>query len=366
MKRITHMMAWWAVLMFIAAAGCSNEQPGFPPDRSSTAPAGEPGTQHPSEPGAGSPGNTAQPRGVNSDVDPDPGQGEQPVANVGRFERAMTGTLRFPVRLATAADGTIFVADSKTHRVAGYRSGRLVTVISGLDKPLGLAVSNGFLFVGSVGRGSVEVYNLASQRYAYSLGAGEGAFTMPASIAVAPDGVVYVADSREDVIKVFGPDGTLRSTIGERGKQAGQLRFPAAVAVDATRVVVGDQGNHRIQIFGRGGELIQAFGEPIPTEIASTDEFAGRFTRIQGVTLSNDRIYVLDSYHAHIQIFDFNGESLGFVGRRGHCPTCLSLALDVAVDRSGVSGSPDDVRLLVADPDNRRWVTLSTAGEVAP
>ena len=336
MDRFSLKLALALGLALIVGVGCSNERP--------DAPAPGPLTDGP---GAAAP-----------DQRPDTPKVPAPNHNIGYFETSPSGAIGYPVRVASGADGTVYLADIKSSRVLGYLGNRLITAIAGLDGPLGLAVHGDLLYVGNKGRGTVEVYNLATRRFSHSLGRGASAFSMPNAIDVASDGTVYVVDSRANTVEVFAPDGTQTATLRGGDADGGQLRFPSSIAVDDRHVVVGDQGNHRLQVFDRAGQWLRNIGGPIPQDISARGEFAGRFTRIQSVELHQDRIYVLDSYHSHVQVLTADGDSLGFIGRQGDCDTCMALALDLAVDGSG--------DLLVADPDNRRWIQLDGDSEAAP
>lgn len=275
-----------------------------------------------------------------------------PVGEVGRFEGAAGAVLRYPARLAVDGD-TVYVSDPRGNQVLGFRGGAPVVALTGLAEPIGLAVSGDLLFVGNAGRKNVEIYSLSRQLFLTTLGGDEGgAIELPNAIAVAPDGVVYVADSAADVIRVYRPDGAPAGTIGEPGTGDGQLRFPVAVAVDATRVVVGDQVNHRVQIFDRQGGFVRAFGGEISRFAKTVDDARGRFTRIQAIALRPGAIFVLDSYHDHVQVLDDLGAPQGIFGRAGDCADCTRLAFDIAFDADG--------RVLGADPEHQRWVYLST------
>ncbi len=279
-------------------------------------------------------------------------------SGLGHFEATPVGALQYPVRLAAGSDGTLYATDAAAERVVGYKGGRLVMALSGLDQPLGLAVHGTKLYVGNRGRGDVEVYDLAARKYLYSLGKGLGDFQMPNAIAAASDGTVYVVDSQANAVRMFDDAGHGAGTLGEAGSGDGQFIFPSSIAVDDQHVVVGDQSNHRVVMFGRDGTFLRAFGGPIPTEATSIHDYDAKFTRIQGVALAKDRVYVLDSFHGHVQALDLTGHSLAFLGRQGKCTTCMALGLDVALDKDG--------GVLVTDPDNRRWVNLTGATAPAP
>lgn len=287
----------------------------------------------------------------------DPGAKPASVS-VGVFADAPMLMPSFPTRLALAGDGTVYVSDPHRNAVFGIKEGVTEVRLTELDQPLGVAISGDRLYVGSQGSGSVDVYNVSEWTFLYSLGDGPGEFEMPNALAIGPNGRVFVADSTADVVRIYDEDGGFQGQIGGRGDSEGKLRFPSAIAVDSDRIFVGDQGNHRIQVFDHGGQFLFSFGGPISESVHSARDFEGGFTRIQGLTIGESKLYVLDSYHAHVQVFDLKGKSLEFLGRRGTCEDCVALALDVALDGVG--------DLLITDPERHRVISLSTSGEVTP
>ena len=270
-------------------------------------------------------------------------------SSTGTFNIAAAKNLRYPVRIASAGS-TTYVTDAQNNQVLGVTGGTTTTALTGLDKPLGLAVGGDLLYVGNAGRKDVEVYSLSQQKYLRSLG-GVGAFQMPNAIAVASDGTVVIADSKQNAVQVYSASGAKLQTIGGPGSQNGQFNFPSAVAVDDTRIVVGDQGNHRVQTFSRTGAFVGSFGSEV-TGGKSRDDYKGKFTRIAGVALAGDNTYVLDSAHAYVQVLDAAGTFKGFLGSSGTCPSCMKLGTDVTVAADG--------SVLVTDPENGRFVSLST------
>ena len=269
---------------------------------------------------------------------------------VGHFEANLTSETQYPTRIAVAADGTVFVSDTTAGNVIGTKDGKRTVVLSNMAEPMGLAVFGDRLYVGSKGRGTVEVYSLGERRWLMNLDGGK-AFTMPNDVAVADDGTAFVVDSAANVVRAYDADGALVTTLGGEGDGAGQLRFPAAVAVDAQRIVVGDQGNHRLQVWDRHFNFVRSMGEAISEKATSVADFKGRFTRVQGLALHGDDIYVLDSYHSHVQVLSGTGQSKGFLGRGGDCTTCVRLALGIALDAKG--------QVVATDPELARWVTLT-------
>ena len=125
------------------------------------------------------------------------------------------GQFNKPSDVAAAPDGTIYVADSDSHRIHRF------------------SATGEFL-------GGWGVY-----------GYSDGQFYNPQGVAVAPDGTVYVADTGNHRIQRFSATGTFLGAWGSFGSDSGQFKEPYSVAVahDGT-VYVADWGNHRIQVFG--------------------------------------------------------------------------------------------------------------------
>src|SRR5207302_1644296 len=112
-------------------------------------------------------------------------------------------------------------------------------------------------------------------------------FAEPNAVAVAPNGVIYVADGhteRKDPARIvkFDAAGKFIREWGQRGPAPGQLEVPHTLALDSRgRVFVGDRWNNRIEIFDPDGKLLTVWTQ---------------FSRPSGIYIdAHDRIYVTDS-----------------------------------------------------------------------
>lgn len=141
----------------------------------------------------------------------------------------------------------------------------------------------------------------------------DGGILGPAGITVAPDGVVYVADTWNHRLAGLNADGTLVREIGAPGERTdlgddpatleqspGLFFGPRDVMILNDEIYVVDTGNERIQVFGLDGSFRRVFGgygtEP------------GRLLEPVGITAGPEgRIYVADSGNARISIFQANG-----------------------------------------------------------
>jgi sugar lactone lactonase YvrE len=118
-------------------------------------------------------------------------------------------------------------------------------------------------------------------------GVGPDTFNQPNSVAIAPDGSIFVSDGHNAgrgnarVVK-FSKSGTFVKQWGGHGSAPGQFEVPHTLAFDSRgRLFVGDRANNRIQIFDQDGRFL--------------DEWK-QFSRPSGIFIDkNDMIYVTDS-----------------------------------------------------------------------
>ena len=91
-------------------------------------------------------------------------------------------------------------------------------------------------------------------------------FNLPADIAFASDGSVYVADGYgNNRVAKFSSDGKFLLDWGHKGTGPGDFDLPHSVAVDVEgRVYVADRNNARIQVFDGSGKFLSAWkSEPL-------------------------------------------------------------------------------------------------------
>jgi len=259
---------------------------------------------------------------------------------------------QYPTRLALGPQGKLYVTDASAGSVFVYDSSlNPVGEITGIDLPLGVAVdSQGRIYVGSDGADSVEVYDGAGIKL-YSIDA--GGISMPNDIAIDTAGLLYVVDSRADTVRVYSTAGTWLRDIGGPGDGAGQLRFPAALAVggEPPELYVADQGHSLVQVFDPSGTFQRSLGGAVG---AFSPQWKGLFVRMQSLSLDGRAaLQVADTYMDRVQFLDrATGEFLGYYGEFGSGAGQLNLPLDLVVT--------GDNRAIVADAENHRvqWFDL--------
>jgi uncharacterized protein (TIGR03437 family) len=178
--------------------------------------------------------------------------------------------LNGPAAVALDARGNIIFADRQNHRIrrivgAADRAGGTMETIAGRGRGLG--------------DGGAAV---------------EGVLTFPEGVGVAPNGVVYIADTASHCIRAIAVDGTLSTFAGlcgtpgfagdTLGPLQGRFQNPTGVAVSREGFVyIADTGNNRLRRVTPGGVLATVAG-PVG------------LVRPRGLTIDPDDAYL---YFAH-------------------------------------------------------------------
>ena len=184
------------------------------------------------------------------------------------------GMFIFPHKIYVDRDGNVWVADQRS---ANERE---------LAK-----------FPGEKGKGHIVVKFSPDGKVLLTIGkqgvAGNPpeALTQPTSVAIAPNGDVFISEGHnqnpqappETVSRIskFTPDGKFIKSFGKLGSGPGEFRGPHDIAMDAQgRLFVADRGNMRIQILDQDGNYLGQWKQ---------------FSRPSGVYVRDDMIYVADS-----------------------------------------------------------------------
>ena len=171
-------------------------------------------------------------------------------------------------------------------------------------------------------------------------GSGAGQMNYPSNADVAANGVVWVADTRNDRLMRFNPTTeTFLAPIGTSGTAAGQLKTPMGVAVTADAVFVADTGNNRVQKLSLTGAPLASYATGLSgpqgldvapdgtvwvadtknnrlvhlsANLANLGDGLGsrgtgntQFFEPHDLALGNGRLYVADTYNNRVQVFRY-------------------------------------------------------------
>jgi DNA-binding beta-propeller fold protein YncE len=208
--------------------------------------------------------------------------------------------------------------------------------------------------LGPVGRVFVADSDL---KQVYSLDAkGNGTLVIPEGFLERPtglawdarDGLLYVSDTQAHQIKVFDMTGRLVRTLGKRGEGPGEFNFPTYLALANDQLIVSDTMNARVQ-------RIPLDGVGMPQIVGELGTMIGNLVRPKGVAVdSENNLYVIESYHDHLLIFDEQARFLLPIGGAGKASGSFYLPGGVWIDRGN--------RVFVADTFNGRVAVFQFLG----
>jgi DNA-binding beta-propeller fold protein YncE len=193
-----------------------------------------------------------------------------------------------------------------------------------VDKPYGVAMWNGRVYVCDVRGASVLVFDLKQNQMRLMGSGGVGAIRRAVDIAIAPDGTKYVADLGSKRIAVFTPDERFVRTF------AFPDCSPAGVAVYEDRLYVVDMESLHVKVVNRfSGELLATIGQPGGLD--------GQFVRPLGIAVDSEGyIYVSDIIKCQVQRFDPEGNLVLAFGQSGNRPGYFSKPKHLKVASDGL------------------------------
>ena len=254
---------------------------------------------------------------------------------------AGTSPLALPSDVAIAPNGYIYIVDGGNHRIVVYDSdgsylqtigseGSTAGLFSG---PMGISVDKkGHIYVADTDNHRIQIFKSNGKflrQFPVKL---KGKNIRPIDIAVSPSGdKVYVTGNTNHQVMIYSLTFTLfgvnLTNWGGNGSNPGEFRYPATIAVNPQgRVFVVDVLNSRVQQFDEKGKLL--------TMVGVWGVMPGQLFRPKGVAIDRyNNVYVSDSYLEVIQVFDSNSRFshvLGSVNKPKKFITPGGIAVDKA------------------------------------
>ncbi len=247
------------------------------------------------------------------------------------------------------------------------------TIQRAINKPYGLAVRNGVVYVCDTKGLCLSRLDFKEQTYRIFGVRGPGRLRKPINMVIDPLGYKFVVDPERKQVVVFSPEdayvtafdipepchpvdlalyenelyvldndescqivvldrttGAVIRTFGEPGAEPGQFRIPNSLAIGPKGFLyVSDTHNWRIHKLTREGEPVWVKGTPGNT--------LGRFARPRGIRVGPEGyVYVVDGATEIVQMFDPEGRVLMRFGGPGDLPGALGLPSTVAIDSSSI------------------------------
>lgn len=229
------------------------------------------------------------------------GRAEGTIGDYGDGGPAIQAWLNNTKSIAIGDDGSLYLADTDNHRIRKVSRDGIITTVAGswqgysgdggpaaqarLFLPENVALGpDGSIYIMSAGYPTVRkvfpngiittvVGNPEFER-GYSGDGGpatEAQLNHPSSMAVGPDGSLYIADWGNHCIRRVDPSGIITTVAGTGGPgysgdggpaSRAQLNSPAGIAVDPYgNLYIGDYWNHRIRRVGTDGMITTVAGK---------------------------------------------------------------------------------------------------------
>ncbi len=200
-----------------------------------------------------------------------------------------------------------------------------------LKRPEAVAIANKTVYVVDSKLDQVVMYDLPTGKYLGRFGSKSGgklasrfALDEPQGIAV-HEGVVYVADTDNERIQMFGINGVFLDTLtlsasSSVKEEIYKLDEPTDIALDAQgRIYVRDADSKSIKIYSPNGEYLRSLpktGKPI------------------GMKVAEDGIYVVDEASFSILKYDFDANQVYSFGSEGEGKAQFRTISGFAVDKA--------------------------------
>ncbi len=216
--------------------------------------------------------------------------------------------MALPTDVAIGVDGRIYVVDGGNHRVIAYdRDGKHLFSIGKRGRakgdflwPLGIATDkNGQVYVADKSNKRIQIFDPDGTFISsFLVRFRAGGIGTPIDLAVSKEtGLIFVTERERHHIMVFENDGTPLGGWGKEGVNLNEFRYPATIASHEGLLYVVDSLNTVVKIFDERGRFQFQIGE--------WGVLPGQFFRPKGIVV-DDRgwSYVSDGYMDVVEVFD--------------------------------------------------------------
>ncbi len=167
----------------------------------------------------------------------------------------------------------------------------------------------------------VVMSEAAGKKTLMKYGDKQGQVKNPAGLAADSKGRIFVADTGNSRVQIFGADGVFVNTFGASGSNEGNFRGPAGLALNANgNIYVADPNNKRVQAFNSDGIFLFAVGPQVGT-------FALR-NPVSVRVDSGKNLHILDADLKKVIVTNANGKFLRVWGDTGNLREPVAMTYD--------------------------------------
>jgi outer membrane protein assembly factor BamB len=193
------------------------------------------------------------------------------------------------------------------------------------------------------------------------------AFDGPNGIAVRPNGEIFIDDTKNDRVLIFGPDGTFERTWDslQGGGPAFNFHEPDGYFIgdlefdSAGNLYMTNAGMSSVEIYDKDLHFVDSIRLP-------SDDL-GDPSRPGGIAVdeANNRIYVTDFAHNHVFVFDLDGKLISTWGPAGsdvELPLGGPVGIAIGPDGNVYVADPARNRIRIVTPDGAPVATWGSSG----
>ena len=224
-------------------------------------------------------------------------------------------------------DGKMFVCDVVRSAVLVFDMAKKESTLMGegkLDQPVNIVIDAvGMRYVADSAKGMVMVFDPKNNLVASYLNPEK---VRPIDVVVSK-GRLYVLDAKESQVLILDPKtGAELSRFSRAGSGDGELYKATNLAADGEgNIYVSDTINGRVSVFGSEGKWLRNYGQ--------LGDSLGHFTRPKGVAVDREGLlYAVDGAFENIQMFNKEGRLLMFFGNPGAEAGAINMPAKVAID----------------------------------
>lgn len=211
----------------------------------------------------------------------------------------------------------------------------------GLNKPRGLALlKNGDIVIVDSKNNRIVVQKPDGslvKRFG-RLGTAKGDLREPCDVAVDKDGDLYVADTFHTLdpagglpwgrVQKFDDDFDFKAVLAKPEEGSGEFFGPRAIAIDPQeRIWLSDTGNHRLVVYGKDGKFLKSVGQKGKGKLEFEEPFGLDFD-------GAGNAYVADRLNFRVQIVSKDFQYVDSFKVDGWDATQINMEPYVAVDQA--------------------------------